>query len=99
MHTVIATLKFNSDESKEKFLEILKSENGVAKTRQFDGCISIQCLEVTDEKNTVVIYQQWREQGCHEKYMEFRKEEGLLAQISETFEEPMEIVHLDYISA
>ena len=99
VHTVIASMKFESDEAKESFLTILKSENGVAKTRQFDGCISIQCYDHKDDANAVVIYQQWREQECHTKYMEFRKEEGLLGEISKTFAEPMEIVHLNYISA
>lgn len=44
VHTVCATFNFKSLENKEKFLEILKSPEGLAKTRQCNGC---QSLNVT----------------------------------------------------
>lgn len=97
-HTVIATMKFKDEESFAEFKTILASEDGIAKTRKFEGCINIQCYQPEEQENTFIIYQQWRAKDDHTKYMEMRKEEGLLGKISENFREPLEVVHLSYYS-
>ena len=96
VHTVVATLKFKNGDVKNEFMEILHSENGVAKTRKFQGCVSIECFEA--EENTVVILQRWDSKEDHGKYLEMRKSEGLLDKVKENLEGPLDIVHLTNIS-
>ena len=98
VHTVLATFKFKSVELKQEFLEIAHSENGIAKTRKWKGCVAIECYDMADDETGVVIWQKWDNKDDHAAYFEMRKEEGLLDKIKETFSEPLTMTHLTNIN-
>jgi quinol monooxygenase YgiN len=96
VHTVAATFKFKDEQELCNFKKVMVSENGLMKTRCFEGCVSIECYDAGD--NTVVIWQKWDSKNCHAEYFKMRTEEGLLDKIKESLREPLEVIHLKNIS-
>ena len=98
VHTVCATFNFNSPESKSKFLEILKSPDGLSKTRQCNGCQSIECYESTLNDKQIIIWQKWNKQEDHEAYLEIRKESGMFELLNTLLETPLDVNRLSGVS-
>ena len=98
VHTVCATFNFKSLENKEKFLEILKSPEGLAKTRQCNGCQSIECYESSLNDKQVIIWQKWNKQEDHEAYLTMRKESGLFDLLDTLLETPLDVNRLGGVS-
>ena len=98
VHTVCATFNFNSLESKTKFLDILKSPEGLAKTRQCNGCQSIECYESSLNDKQVVIWQKWNKQEDHEAYLAMRKESGMFDLLDTLLESPLDVNRLGGVS-
>ena len=94
VHFVVATFKFKDKESLDSAKEIMKTPEGLTKTRTFPGNISIKVYQADDVENTLVIFQNWASKDCHAAYLKMRTEEGLLGKISETLREPLEIIHM-----
>ena len=91
VHIVIATFKFKSLEGKKKVLELLKSSDGLKKTRTFKGFISIDVNESNTHENKLVFFQKWEKQEDHEKYLEYRKSTGLFNEIMELLSVPFTV--------
>jgi len=89
VHTVKANFRFKDQEKKEEFLAILKSSDGLGCTRQFDGCLSIECLCSNEDPNLIVIWQRWESQANHEAYFQYRKDHGLIDKLGEMLAEPL----------
>ena len=96
VHTIAATFKFKDKDKLRDFKDMMKSENGLMKTRTFEGCISIECYDAGE--NTIVIWQKWDSKNCHAEYFKMRTEEGLLDKVKESLREPLEVIHLENIS-
>lgn len=94
VHFVVATFKFKDRDSLESAKEIMKSPEGLTKTRAFEGNVSIKVYEAEDVENTLLIFQNWESKEAHAAYLKMRTEEGLLGKIAETLREPLEIVHI-----
>lgn len=82
-HYVTATFTFKDKEKKAEFTKIMKSPDGIAKTRAWKGNESVQVFE--DEENPLVllIEQEWQSKSDHESLMAHRKESGMLDKVKE----------------
>ena len=96
-HTVCATFKFN-DGQKQSFLDILNGPDGLQVTRAWEGCISIDVFESSDNPNVLVIWQKWQSRSNQESYLEMRKSTGLFNEVMGLLSEPFEVLHLDSVS-
>ena len=65
VHTVVATFKLKS-ENREEFIKFLSSEDGLSVTRNFEGCISIECYISKDNENTIILWEKWEKIENHE---------------------------------
>ena len=92
VHTVLAVFKFKSQETKDQFSEILKSPDGLAKTRVFPGCVSIECYEDKSDPLKVTIWQKWDSENDHTHYVAMRKESGMFDKLAEFLEEGYDIM-------
>ena len=97
MHTVCATFKFKEG-MKQKFLEILNSPDGLTVTRYWEGCVSINVLQGSDDQNNLVIWQKWQTRENQESYLEMRKQTGLFNEVMDMLAEPFEVLHLDSVT-
>lgn len=95
VHTVVATFKFKTPEDIKSFKTLLKSPEGLTKTRSHDGCVSIECYE--GEEDTMVIWQKWDSKEHHAAYLKMRTDEGLLGKVVETLREELSVVHLSNV--
>jgi len=93
-HTVIATCNFKSLKDKNTFLEILHGDDGLVKTRNWSGCILIECYITNDNDKQVVLWEKWDKQSDHESYMAMRKESGLFDLLETLLESPLEVSRL-----
>jgi quinol monooxygenase YgiN len=94
MHTISATFTFLTSEKRDTFLNILNSPDGLAVTRVWPGCVSIECYTVQDNENQVVLWEKWNKQADHEKYMSMRKETGMFDLLENLLAKPFEVVRL-----
>ena len=90
-HVVIATFLFKTEEGKARVIEILGSSEGLVKTRQFDGFISIDINASNTDEKKLVFVQKWRSQQDHENYLEYRKSTGLFNEVMELLAVPFTI--------
>ncbi len=97
IHTVIATFNFKEEGGKNTFLDILKGEDGLVKTRKSEGCVSIDLCESLTSSKRLVIFQKWKKQSNHEAYLQMRKETGLFDLLSTLLSEPLDVQRFDLI--
>ena len=90
-----AKFTFKSEELKQKFLEILRGEDGLSVTRNWPGCESIECFVSQENSLEFNIRQKWAKESDHASYMVMRKETGLFASVMEMLSSPLEITHLN----
>ena len=97
--SVFVEFKFISLEKKKEFIELLSGENGLQVTRNFEGCVNINCYDHLDNKNSLILLQQWEKRKNHEDYLKMRKETGLLDKLNNDFlKEPLSPVYMEYKS-
>ena len=92
--TVFAKFVFKPGK-KEGFVEMLKGPDGLAKTRECKGCIRIECYDVSDDPNTLVIWQKWKTKEDHQAYLTMRQESGLMEILGNDLAEPLVPLYLD----
>jgi ketosteroid isomerase-like protein/quinol monooxygenase YgiN len=90
-HTVSAVFTFKNAESKSKFINFCNGEKGLGVTRSWPGCKSIECYEVSDNTNKIIIWQKWENKESHESYVKHRHDEGSFNMLGEWVEGPPEI--------
>lgn len=90
-HVVIATFLFKNSEGRSKVLDILRSEEGLIKTKKFKGFISIDVNTSNTDENKLVFFQKWCSQKDHEEYLEYRKSTGLFNEVMELLAVPFTI--------
>ena len=97
--SVFVEFKFVSLEKKQEFIDLLQGENGLKVTRNFEGCININCYDNLDNEDSLILIQQWEERKNHEDYLKMRKETGLLDKLNNEFlKEPLCPVYMEYKS-
>jgi quinol monooxygenase YgiN len=92
VHTVSAIFKFKSTETKTQFTDILKSPEGLAKTRVFPGCLSIECYEDKSDPLKVTIWQKWDSENDHSHYVKMRQDSGMFDKLAEMLEDGYDIM-------
>ena len=90
-HTVSAVFTFKNAECKSKFIDFCNGEKGLGVTRSWPGCKSIECYEVSDNPNKIIIWQKWENKESHESYVKHRHDEGSFDMLGEWVEGPPEI--------
>ena len=92
VHTVSAVFKFKNEDTKGQFSDILKSPEGLSKTRVSPGCISIECYEDKSDPLKVTIWQKWDSEEEHTAYAAMRKETGMFDKLAEFLEDGYDIL-------
>lgn len=68
-------------------------------TRAYEGCISVDVLQNSDDPDTLVLVEVWEQKQNHEKYMGWRTETGLVEQLMAAVEGPPSIRYFDTADA
>ena len=92
MKSKAALLKVKFLKGISKFLEILKSPDGLSKTRQCNGCQSIECYESVLNEKQIVIWQRWESKEKQQAYIKHRHEDGSFDFLGELVACPPEII-------
>ena len=98
MYTVIANFNFKTPTDRDWFLKVLRSPEGLCKTRVYKGCVSIDVY--TDQNNSdksLVLWQKWDSKEDHLSYLEYRKETGLLGDVVSRLDGELNIQSLDHM--
>ena len=90
---VVATFTF-VEGKKAEFLELLHGPEGLQLTREFEGCISIDCYDDQDDENSLVLIQEWDSRENHENYLNMRKDTGMFDLLDDMLAVPLKPVYL-----
>lgn len=82
---------FKDTDNRQRFMDIINSPDGINKTRESDGCESVECFRSQDNDLEFNIRQKWASLVQHEAYMLMRKESGLFDSVTEMLSAPFEI--------
>lgn len=55
-------------------------------TRAYDGCHGVDVFRNDDDADVIVVVEQWESRPHYEKYLAWRMETGLLAQLAEALD-------------
>ena len=72
----MSIFNFKDSESKQKFLDYAKSENGIKITREYKGCLSINIYNSKNCSNKLIMLQEWDSKKSKKSYLEMREKEG-----------------------
>ena len=75
--TFMSVFDFNDKECMQKFLDFARSENGIRKTRNYTGCISINAYMSKREPNKLIMIQEWDSKQHKKAYLAMREKEGI----------------------
>jgi quinol monooxygenase YgiN len=91
--TVECTVKPEKvDEFKNMMIDALKD------TRAFEGCQSVDFCEDQDKPDSFLLYELWESKGHYEKYLSWRKENGMLEVLSDFLSSELVIKYFDKLS-
>lgn len=68
-------------------------------TRQYEGCRGITAYSNVDDALTVVFVEYWDSRAHHERYMAYRTETGVIAELVGMLEAPPSIRYFDQVDA
>ena len=90
--------KFNCNEGEAAtFIELCR--NAFSKTRNYDGCKSIDISIGQENSNLLVMTEKWESKKHHEAYLKFRTEDGTLAKLGAMLSGSLKISYLDLTDA
>ena len=84
MIIAIATFRCKEDK-KQAWLDWLAGDDGLVKTRAYDGCQLIETLS-SPETSTVMLYEKWDSVEQHQAYVGWRLANGLGEMLEEMLE-------------
>ena len=93
MTIAIATFRCQEDK-KQDWLDWLAGEDGLVKTRAYEGCQLIETLSSPDS-STVMLYEKWDSVEHHQAYVGWRLANGLGEMLEEMLESPLEVEYFD----
>ena len=76
-------------------LAILGSEQGLAATRAFEGCESVETYTDADNPDTIVLWEKFATRADHEAYIAWRVETGLIDLLGSILASDLQITYLD----
>ena len=68
-------------------------------TRAYDGCLGLRVFEDQDDRNHIVLIEQWESKEHYEKYVAWRTETGFMDQMGEALTSEPSFLYLDGIGA
>ncbi len=68
-------------------------------TRAFDGCLDIVVHQNQDDKDNLVVVEQWETKSAYENYLGWRQETGVLDQLVAACSGPPSIRYYDITDA
>jgi quinol monooxygenase YgiN len=68
-------------------------------TRQYDGCRGITAYVGADDGRTIVFVEYWATKGHYERYLAWRTETGVIAELVSMLEAPPSIRHFEQVEA
>jgi quinol monooxygenase YgiN len=92
---VIVELPFKA-ESLDQFVGILRSPDGMAKTRAYEGCNRIETILHRDT-NTLVFVEKWATRENHEAYLKWRTETGMMDAVGPMLAGEMRVRYFDLV--
>ena len=90
-HIVLETFTFKTEEQKDEFLNIACSSDGLRKTREFEGCRLIECLQSHENPCVLTMRQEWDSRADHEKYFKMQVETGMIDALKETMDDDIDV--------
>ena len=97
----MAVLMLLEATAKAECVSELKSfmKERLPETRAFEGCQDLTAYVNVDDGRTVVVVERWDTKEAHQKYMAWRAETGVRAQLSSILEGPPKIRYFEAIDA
>ena len=68
-------------------------------TRAYDGCMSVDVYQNQDDKDVVVLVEQWQSRSHYETYFAWREETGAVAKLVEQLDGPPNLRFFDSTDA
>ena len=68
-------------------------------TRGYAGCQSIDVYENLDSKGNLVVYEQWDSRPHYERYLAWRTETGVMAELAKNLTQPPSIRYFERVDA
>ena len=93
MTIAMAVFRCKSDQEQGELLAWLGGDDGLVKTRVYDGCHGIETLSGQD--SVVVLYERWESVEHHQAYVGWRMENGLVELLEPWLAAPLEIAYYD----
>jgi quinol monooxygenase YgiN len=97
----MAVLMLLEATAKPECVSELKSfmKERLPETRAFEGCQGLTPYLEVDDGRTIVVVERWDSKEAHQKYMAWRAESGVRAQLSSLLEGPPTIRYFEAIDA
>ena len=93
MTIAMAVFRCKSDQEQSELLAWLGGDDGLVKTRAYDGCHGIETLSGPD--SVVALYERWESVEHHQAYVGWRMENGLVDLLEPWLAAPLEIADYD----
>jgi quinol monooxygenase YgiN len=91
---IVAMAKFSCKPGNRKeLLEVLASEDGLTKTRAFEGCLEIVTL-LDEDPDVLWLYERWGSIDHHKAYVAWRMKTGLGDVLAPIMTGPFEVQYL-----
>ena len=76
-------------------LAILGSDQGLAATRAFEGCESVETYTDADNPDTIVLWEKFATRADHEAYLGWRAETGMIDYLGSILASDLQVTYLD----
>jgi len=93
MTIAMAVFRCKSDQEQSELLAWLGGDDGLVKTRAYDGCHGVETLSGPD--SVVALYEKWESVEHHQAYVGWRMENGLVDLLEPWLAAPLEIAYYD----
>lgn len=71
----------------------------MSETRAYEGCLSVDTLQNSDDADNVVLVEEWETRGQYENYLAWRREKGVSDRLMQMLAGPPSIRHFDVTNA
>ena len=77
------------------FLALMESDQGLAATRAFEGCESVEAYTDVDNPDTIVLWEKFATRADHEAYLGWRVETGMIDMLGSILASDLQVTYLD----